>query len=221
MRPTTDASHARPVPSIADQLRAARRRRERLRRAAAGVIVAGAAALVGAHLVAGASTEPSATEPVSTPSDFGEPTTSGAPDGLDPGLIAAFQRAQAAAADAGHQLTITSGFRTAEEQAALLEAEVAERGSLEEALLWVFPPDRSMHVQGLAIDVGDGPAADWLAGAGARFGLCRTLAWEWWHFEWRASWEAAGACPAPARTPDGVPGTSGFVGRDVLPDVEG
>ena len=124
-----------------------------------------------------------------------------------PGSIAAFERAQAEAFDAGHELTITSGFRTADEQAALLEAEVAERGSLEEALWWVFPPDQSMHVQGLAIDVGDGPAADWLADGGARFGLCRTLAWEWWHFEWRRRWEAAGACPAPAQVPADAPPT--------------
>ena len=88
----------------------------------------------------------------------------------------------------------------------MLEAEVAKRGSLEDALWWVFPPEQSMHVQGLAIDVGDGPAADWLANAGAHFGLCQTLAWEWWHFEWRARWETARACPAPAQTPDDAPG---------------
>ena len=69
----------------------------------------------------------------------------------------------------------------------------------------MFPPDKSMHVQGLAIDVGDGPAADWLVEEGARFGLCRTLAWEWWHFEWREHWEATGACPAAAQAPDGRP----------------
>jgi hypothetical protein len=62
-----------------------------------------------------------------------------------------------------------------------------------------------MHVQGLAIDVGDGPAADWLAEEGARFGLCQTLAWEWWHFEWRERWEVAGDCPAPAQTPEEAP----------------
>ena len=62
-----------------------------------------------------------------------------------------------------------------------------------------------MHVQGLAVDVGDGPAADWLDEHGARFGLCRTLSWEWWHFEWRQRWEATGACPAPAKTPDAAP----------------
>lgn len=133
-------------------------------------------------------------------------TTSPAPTALHPGLVDAFERARAAADDAGHELTITSGFRTAEEQAELLREEVAERGSLEEALWWVFSPERSMHVQGLAIDVGDGDAADWLAEEGARFGLCRTLAWEWWHVEWRERWEASRTCPAPARTPDDAPG---------------
>ena len=182
---------------------------QRRRRVAVGVLVAVPAALLGARLVAGATAEPAERErrppPTTTPT---APTTTSAPTGLDPGLVDAFGRAQAAAADAGHELTITSGFRTAEEQAALLEAEVAERGSLEEALWWVFPPDRSMHVQGLAIDVGDGPAADWLADEGARFGLCQTLAWEWWHFEWRERWEAAGAVPGAGagarRRPAGV-----------------
>jgi hypothetical protein len=62
-----------------------------------------------------------------------------------------------------------------------------------------------MHVRGLAIDVGDGPAADWLAAEGARFGLCKTMAWEWWHFEWRERWEATRTCPAPALTPGDAP----------------
>jgi hypothetical protein len=62
-----------------------------------------------------------------------------------------------------------------------------------------------MHVQGLAIDVGDEESADWLADEGARFGLCRTLYWEWWHFEWRGRWEPAGACPPPAEVPEDAP----------------
>jgi hypothetical protein len=163
------------------------------------MLVAVPAVLLGARLVAGSNAEPVGVNSTAAP------TTSTPPTGLDPGLVDAFERAQAAAADAGHKLTITSGFRTAEDQAAMLDAEVAERGSLQEALWWVFPPDRSMHVQGLAIDVGDGPAADWLAKKGARFGLCHTLAWEWWHFEWRERWEVAGACPAPAKTPEDAP----------------
>jgi hypothetical protein len=160
-------------------------------------------ALLAARLAAAPTAEPAAaTSTTTTPT---APTTTSTPTGLLPGLVDAFGRAQASAADDGYHLTITSGFRTADEQAALLEAEIAERGSLQEALWWVFPPDRSMHVHGLAIDVGDGPAADWLDEQGARFGLCRTLSWEWWHFEWRERWEAAGACPPPAQTPDDAP----------------
>src|SRR4029450_2553890 len=56
------------------------------------------------------------------------PPTSTAPTGLKRGLIEAFGQAQASAADVGLHLTITSGFRTAEEQAALLRGEGAERG---------------------------------------------------------------------------------------------
>lgn len=125
--------------------------------------------------------------------------------GLDHGLLWAYDAAAAAAAVEGHRLTITSGFRTAAEQQALLDAEVEERGSIEEALRWVFTPERSMHVRGLAVDVGDRRAADWLAAHGARFGLCRTLAWEWWHFEWRASWEQEHRCPDPVDDPADAP----------------
>ena len=208
MRPTPGLPDARRVTSIAEQLRSARRRRVRRRRIALVALVAVPAGLLAARLAAGETADPAravsaatATATTTPPA----PSTTSTPSGLHPGLVAAFEQARADAADAGHDLTITSGFRTSEEQAALLEAEVAERGSLEEALWWVFPPDRSMHVHGLAIDVGDGPATDWLAGEGARFGVCRTLAWEWWHFEWRPRWQAAGACPAPAQVPEDAP----------------
>lgn len=132
------------------------------------------------------------------------PTTTVA-TGLDPGLVAAFGAARAAAAGAGHDLVINSGYRTAEHQARLLEEAVDEHGSLEAALRWVFTPERSMHVRGLAVDVGDGDAATWLDRHGGAFGLCRTLEWEWWHFEWRPGWEAAGTCPAPVDDPADAP----------------
>ena len=197
------------MPTLVEQLRIDRRRRYRRRRALLGALLAAPVGLVGVRLASGASDPfPTATTAAgaTTPTAPTAPSTSAAPTGLDPGLEEAFGRAQAEAAAAGHELTINSGFRTAEEQAAMLTAEVAERGSLEAASWWVFPPERSMHVQGLAIDVGDGPAADWLAEEGARFGLCHTLAWEWWHFEWRERWEAAGACPAEAQVPEDAPG---------------
>jgi zinc D-Ala-D-Ala carboxypeptidase len=208
MRPTAVLLDARSMPSLSDQIRSAHRRRLRLRRAAAGALVAVPAAVLAARLASSGATaepaRPTATAAAAAATTTTAPTAS-PPTGLQPGLVDAFGRAQASAAGDGYRLRITSGFRTAREQAALLEAEVAERGSLQEALWWVFPPDRSMHVQGLAVDVGDGPAADWLEAEGARFGLCRTLLWEWWHFEWRERWEAAGACPAPAQTPDDAP----------------
>lgn len=136
------------------------------------------------------------------------PTASPTPDGfsgLDPGLVAALEAAVPAARGAGHDLFVTSGFRTVAEQEALLADAIAEYGPTE-ARRWVFPPERSMHVRGLAVDVGDRPAAEWLDGHGARFGLCRTLAWEWWHFEWRPAWEASSTCPGPVDDPADAPG---------------
>src|SRR5688572_2018073 len=147
MRPTPVASDARPVPTIAEQLRAARHRRQRRLRATVGVLLAGPAAVLGARLVAGASdgvaglaasdTASSApttsTVPAGLDPGLGTASTTSTPTGLDPGLVGAFERARSAASEAGHELTITSGFRTAQEQAALLDAEIAERGSVEEA----------------------------------------------------------------------------------------
>jgi hypothetical protein len=124
---------------------------------------------------------------------------------LNPGLVAAFARAQADAQAAGRHLTINSGFRTAAEQQRLLDEEIRKRGSIQAALRWVFTPEKSMHVKGLAVDVGNGPAADWLQDVGARYGLCRTLQWEWWHFEWRARWAQAQQCPRPVDDPDDAP----------------
>jgi zinc D-Ala-D-Ala carboxypeptidase len=210
MRRTAGAADARPVPSFAQHHRTARRRQERRRRVAIGVPVVVAAALLLAQLFGGSADDSPMTDssgsPVTNGMPTSAPTTSTPPTGLAPGLVDALARAQVAAADAGHTLTVNSGFRTAQAQAAMLDAEVAERGSLEEALWWVFPPERSMHVQGLAIDIGNGPGADWLAEEGARFGLCHTLAWEWWHFEWRERWEDERSCPAPAKTPAEAPG---------------
>lgn len=125
--------------------------------------------------------------------------------GLDPGLSAALEKARAAASAEGIELPVNSGYRSAEAQAALLFQEHTERSSLDEALRWVFAPDRSMHVRGLAIDVNAGRGADWLQGHGGGFGLCQTLAWEWWHFEWRERWEVAGECPRPADGPADAP----------------
>ena len=166
------------------------------------LLVTIAATALGVGCVAARDLGPgSATTTISAP----PATTAAAARGLDPGLVRAFDAAAAAAAADGHRLTITSGFRTTAEQQALLDAEIAKRGSIEEALRWVFTPERSMHVRGLAVDVGDGPAADWLAAEGAGFGLCRTMGWEWWHFEWRVAWAQERWCPGPVDDPADAP----------------
>jgi D-alanyl-D-alanine carboxypeptidase len=148
-------------------------------------------------------TATSGSEPME-PSVPAVPPTTAAPSGLHPGLAAALDAAVDDARRSGHHLSVTSGYRTVAEQEALLADAIAEHGQ-REALRWVFPPERSMHVRGLAVDVGDGPAARWLDDHGARFGLCRTLAWEWWHFEWRRAWEDSGTCPAPVHHPADAP----------------
>ncbi len=114
--------------------------------------------------------------------------------GLDPELAAGFLRAQAAAAEDGYPLHVTSGARTAEEQQQLVDEAVEEHGSPEAARRWVLPPEQSAHVQGAAIDVGPAESRDWLAEHGGEFGLCLVYANEPWHVE--ALVDAGGTCPA-------------------------
>jgi len=176
------------------------------------VVVVAAVVLISAPLAwtrtavdggGGGDAPPEAVEVPAAPPASAPPTTEAA-DGLHPGLVTALRAAVAAADQAGHDLSVTSGYRTVAEQEELLAEAIAERGP-REALRWVFPPDRSMHVRGLAVDVGDRAAARWLDRYGARFGLCRTLDWEWWHFEWREGWEAASSCPGPVDDPEDAP----------------
>jgi hypothetical protein len=115
--------------------------------------------------------------------------------GLDPELQRRFDEAQAAAAAEGVELTITSGWRSAADQQAIVDQALARYGSAEEAHRWVLPPEQSAHVQGLAIDVGPTDGALWLGEHGTEHGLCRTYANELWHFEPLA--DGATTCPEP------------------------
>lgn len=118
----------------------------------------------------------------------------GPADALDPELERRFAEAQRRAAADGVALTLTSGLRTPAEQQRLVD-EAVERYGVPEAYRWVLPPDRSAHVQGLAIDVGPTAGAYWLQEHGPDLGLCPTYANEVWHFELLA--EGASACPEP------------------------
>ena len=105
---------------------------------------------------------------------------------IHPILASRFTAAKIAAAKEGVNLYITSGFRSQARQEVLFENAIKKYGSETEAAKWVLPPRFSHHPQGLAIDVNypkDPDGAKWLEENGARFGLCRVYANEWWHFE--------------------------------------
>ncbi len=103
--------------------------------------------------------------------------------GLTPALATAYRQAKAQAQREGVPLWITSGKRSWAEQESMWRDGIATYGSPAAARRWVLPPAESTHVTGRAIDVGPQEGAQWLARKGTRWGLCRTYANEWWHFE--------------------------------------
>ncbi|WP_162259154.1 M15 family metallopeptidase [Oerskovia sp. Root22] len=201
-RPSARGGRARPGrtwPSGRSSAGSARRRRTPADRVYAAVVVA---ALVACGVSAYRLLAPDALSSGVGPGAGAAPGTTGEADGsraeapatgLDPELLRRFEQAQALAAEDGIELTLVSGWRSAEEQAQVVEDVVRKRGSLEEAKRWVLPPEASAHVAGTAIDVGATDGALWLGEHGADLGLCRTYANEMWHFE--AVIEPGGTCP--------------------------
>ncbi|NDL58063.1 peptidase M15 [Phytoactinopolyspora sp. XMNu-373] len=113
-------------------------------------------------------------------------------------MAARVDEAVHAAAEQGIELVVTSGWRSYGRQEQLFWEAVDKHGSEEAAGRWVLPPDESMHVRGLAVDVGPPEAAAWLAENGWRFGLCRRYDNEPWHFEPTTS--PGGTCPGTQPT---------------------
>ena len=95
-------------------------------------------------------------------------------EGMRPDVAAAFDGLAAAAAAAGVTVTITSGFRSDEEQAALFAANPDPR--------MVAPPGTSLHRCGTELDLGPPSAYAWLAANAGRFGFVKRYSWEPWHF---------------------------------------
>lgn len=122
-------------------------------------------------------------------------TDSPAVGNLAPDLLAAVQHAATDAARDGVALAITSGWRSARYQQALLDAAIAQYGSEAEARRWVNTPEKSTHVTGKAIDIGPTAAALWLRQHGSSYGLCQVYANEMWHYE--LATEPGGSCPRP------------------------
>ncbi|HEX5062621.1 MAG TPA: M15 family metallopeptidase [Kofleriaceae bacterium] len=93
----------------------------------------------------------------------------------------AFLAMRAAAADAGVELGLASGFRTAEEQRELYRAWRKGVGNK------AARPGRSNHQSGRALDiagVGAPGALAWLEANAASFGFTRTVKNEPWHWEY-------------------------------------
>jgi hypothetical protein len=104
---------------------------------------------------------------------------------LDPGLLAALQRAATDAARDGVELEVNSGWRSPEYQEQLLREAVSKYGSAAEAARWVATPTTSAHVSGDAVDLGPTEATAWLSRYGAAYGLCQVYDDEPWHYELR------------------------------------
>jgi hypothetical protein len=104
---------------------------------------------------------------------------------LDPHLLQSLRDAARDADEDGVELTINSGWRSANYQNALLRAAVSEYGSEKEAARWVATADTSPHVSGDAVDIASVDGTTWLSKHGAGYGLCQIYRNEPWHFELR------------------------------------
>jgi hypothetical protein len=179
------------------QRRAARRTTRRIRVAGLLVVVAAIVAALGYQLPASSSS--TAESPIEVPRSehrggLGE-AGGAVPDGttvfddelpgvanLDPALLGALRQA---AADAGIEFVVDSGWRSPAYQERLLREAVSEYGSEREAARWVATPDTSAHVSGDAVDIGPLEATAWLSERGAAYGLCQVYGNEPWHYELR------------------------------------
>lgn len=100
--------------------------------------------------------------------------------GLQPDFAQRLTRLFAAAPGA---VTITSGFRTTAEQAAIIESHGGECGYMVACV--TNGVCGSMHCKGLAADLAFENAAtdQWVHAHAADYGLVQPLPWEPWHFE--------------------------------------
>jgi hypothetical protein len=99
---------------------------------------------------------------------------------MRPDVAQAFDRMAAAArAEASIFLSVTSGFRSDAEQAALFAAHPDPK--------WVAPPGESLHRYATELDLGPREAYAWLAANATRFGFMQRYSWEPWHYGYTRS----------------------------------
>lgn len=102
---------------------------------------------------------------------------------LSPKLRGRLKKAMADAKAAGVPIRINSGRRSRSKQARLFKEALQRYGSYQEAMRWVLPPDKSMHVLGKAVDIAPQAAMAWLGKNGWKYGICLRYDNEPWHFE--------------------------------------
>jgi hypothetical protein len=99
---------------------------------------------------------------------------------MRPDVALAFDRLAAAARDEARLfISISSGFRSDAEQAALFAAHPDPK--------WVAPPGESLHRYGTELDLGPESAYAWLAANASRFGFIKRYGWEAWHYGYTRS----------------------------------
>ncbi len=121
--------------------------------------------------------------------------------GIQPQFRGALAALFAAAPDnIRSQLTLNSGYRSAERQSELYAEALAKYGSEAEARKWVAPPGKSRHQHGDAYDLayGSDAARQWVHANAGKFGLAFPLANEDWHIELASARGGAGHDHAPA-----------------------
>ncbi|MCC8246807.1 D-alanyl-D-alanine carboxypeptidase family protein [Saccharothrix luteola] len=116
------------------------------------------------------------------------------PDGLRPEVLQAWHRLKAAADAQGVGLCLNDGKRSTGQQRREFEDAVRRFGTAELAARYVLPPEKSMHVKGIAVDVQPLGSAAWVEANGSAFGWCRRYLNEEWHFEHDPAYATAG-CP--------------------------
>jgi zinc D-Ala-D-Ala carboxypeptidase len=116
------------------------------------------------------------------------------PIGLRPDVLAAWRRLRTDAERADVRLCLNDGKRSATQQQREFDAAVEKFGTPELAAQYVLPPEKSMHVKGIAVDVQPLSSAGWVEDNGAALGWCRRYENEPWHFEYVQRYVSAG-CP--------------------------
>jgi zinc D-Ala-D-Ala carboxypeptidase len=120
--------------------------------------------------------------------------TDEAPTGLRDDVLAAFTKLKAKAKEQNVTLCLHDGKRSARQQQAQFDEYVEKFGTRELARKYALPPDESMHVKGIAIDIQPPAAATWIERTNGAHGWCRRYENEPWHFEYDPKYTKG--CPA-------------------------